>query len=281
MFQNDIQSISGHHIIFPSTTLPSRLKGRREENAGAIAMQKKPLPLPRMQALATGSNFIPPAILYRNSAECRPYHHVLHAFEGSQFGNDFTCESADFEHWFNAEAYFCAAAFSNSDSKQAQILSFIEMLFVTEASAQELLRGAISEQSLVPYDKSNAGTTPPVIYFSSMISQNAQDSVRLLRSVIKDIHTYIEKYRVTPNWGFSIVISEKAKDYLISSGFYKVTSQSFLNKYDMVKIDCHSARSKIWSSILKEPSSASITTAKANTRPILITKSPAICQANT
>lgn len=235
MFSNR-QQLNGHHTVLSRATLQD---------------------LAPPALLADNVNFVAesatPAVIYRNSAECRPYHRALHAFEGAQFGNDFNCESQNFEHWFNAEAYFCAAAFLPDNN---EILSLIAMLFVTEASALELLNGKIAEQELIPH--SDATNSPPVVYYSAMVAKSAMSSVLLYKSILRDINAYKSKIKIAPSWGFSIALTEKAIQHLGNSGFYPIEA-NFLNKYHILKIDSQSAQAKIWTAIFNQPAPLSAT----------------------
>lgn len=240
--------------FIPDSRHPTRKTARTE----IAAKQEKDLWLPALPAASTSA---PPAIVYRNSIECRPYHSALHAFEGSQFGNDFSCESKDFEHWFNAESYFCAAAFSSDGD--SSILSLIAMLIVTEESAGAFLRGESSEQALAPFNGNSA--SPPVIYFSSLAAKNFTQLIPLYKILLKDIDTYKSKNNVAPAWGFSIAATEHGLRYLMNSGFHKTEIPNFLDKYAIVKIDRHSAQSKIWTSIFSQPAPISASERKKKT----------------
>ncbi|MGR8934181.1 MAG: hypothetical protein ACU837_07305 [Gammaproteobacteria bacterium] len=226
----------------------------RKTPSAIAPSRNKTLWLPHRTSNAKNTESSTPAIIYRNSSECRPYHSALHAFEGAQFGDDFSCDSQKFEHWFNAESYFCAAAFSSDGSK---ILSLIAMLFVTETSALDFLAGRRREEELMPFDKSSDSS--PVVYYSSMISKDAMSSVHLYKSILRDISMYKSIYKIAPCWGFSIALTDKAIQHLTNSGFHPTEEKNFMNKYTLATIDPRSARSKIWTSIFSEPKPALIT----------------------
>ena len=201
----------------------------------AIAKNSRPRQLIKTQLLRT--------------TDCLRIRAQLTAFENHFFGPDFAWSLESMERWLRSGSLFYVAVCQKAPREDLRIVALASVLLTGSRSCERLLQGEILESQLVPWFL-DSPDSPPILYFSSVISDTAEHLLSLYENLFVEVDRYLKANQLRVYKGLSIAIGPAGFDHLGKNGFKRVEGTKYLEQYDFMSIDAASAETEFWSSLL-------------------------------
>jgi len=112
-----------------------------------------------------------------------------------------------------------------------------------------LLRGEILESQLAPWFL-DSPDSPPVLYFSSVISDTTEHLLSLYDNLLVEVDGYLRANELRVYAGLSIAAGRVGFEHLRKNGFLRVEGPKYLQQYDFLRINAASAETEFWRGVL-------------------------------
>ena len=200
-----------------------------------IAKNPRPQPVIKTQLLRT--------------TDCLRIRAQLTDFENHFFGPDFAWSLESMERWLRSGSLFYVAVCQKASREDLRIAALASVLLTGSRSCERLLRGEILESQLVPWFL-DSPDSPPILYFSSVISDAPEHLPSLYENLFVEVDRYLKANQLRVYKGLSIALGSTGFDHLSKNGFKCIEGTKYLERYDFMSIDAAHAETEFWRSLL-------------------------------
>ena len=181
------------------------------------------------------------------TAECLRIGAALNERENAEFGPDFTWSIESSEHWLHSGCMFYSAVICPASHR---IVGLTSVMLTGQTSAARLLLGEVKEQYLLPWFLESL-TTNPILYFSSVLSEEGKFLPILYEKLLSDVESYLDVHQLTVTSGLTIALGPNGLQHLQANGFVPIADAAYLNKYEFMRIDATTAQTQFWRRLLR------------------------------
>jgi len=183
------------------------------------------------------------------TTDCLRIRAQLTAFENRFFGPDFAWSLECMERWLRSGSLFYVAVCQKAPREDLRIAALASVLLTGSRSCERLLRGEILESQLVPWFL-DSPDSPPILYFSSVISDTPEHLLSLYENLFVEVDRYLKANQLRVYKGLSIALGAAGFGHLGKNGFKRVEGSKYLERYDFMSINAASAETEFWRSLL-------------------------------